>query len=122
MRPGCASSACSRQPDCHLRLRAGRLLSRNASTTSRATCSSSKRRGLLEAEKEGRWVYYRLREAPEGLYAGPFPGGHGAAAGDDMVAADQARFQERMELREGAAAKWASRSATCIGGRGHGRR
>jgi ArsR family transcriptional regulator len=77
---------------------------------------------LLEAEKEGRWVYYRLREAPEAFMRALSQVVMALPAGDDVVAADQARFQERMQLRERGRCQVGIQKRYLIGGRGHGRR
>ena len=56
--------------------------------------------GLLESEKEGRWVYHRLVSNPEYLrelfrVVSMLPDSNG------VFSADLARFEERLEHREG---------------------
>ena len=57
--------------------------------------------GLIKGEKDGRWVYYSVPKARQGFLRALFRAVAQLPATDDTVAADQARFQERMELREG---------------------
>jgi ArsR family transcriptional regulator, arsenate/arsenite/antimonite-responsive transcriptional repressor len=78
--------------------------------------------GLLEAEKEGRWVYYRLRKAPEPFMQALSQVVMALPAGNDIVAADQSRFQERLQLREGGRCQVGIQKRYLMGGRGHGRR
>jgi ArsR family transcriptional regulator len=78
--------------------------------------------GLLEAEKEGRWVYYRLRKAPEPFMQALSQVVMALPAGNDIVAADQSRFQERLQLREGGRCQVGIQKRYLMGGRGRGRR
>ncbi len=56
--------------------------------------------GLLTAEKEGRWVYHRLVQGIR--YLEPlYQMLEALPDSDGVFAADQARFRERMCLREG---------------------
>ena len=77
--------------------------------------------GLLEAEKDGRWVYYRVAEPPDAFVRALYQAVAQLPATDDTVAADQARFQERMRLRDGGRCRVGIQKRYLIDGRRHGR-
>jgi ArsR family transcriptional regulator len=78
--------------------------------------------GLIEGTKDGRWVYYRVTKPQEAFARALYRAVMQLPAKEDMVAADQARFQERMQLRDGGHCRVGIQKRYLIGEKPHGRR
>ena len=78
--------------------------------------------GLIEGKKDGRWVYYSVPKARQGFFRALCRAVAELPAADDTVAADQTRFQERMELREGGRCLVGIQKTYLLGGRRHRQR
>lgn len=78
--------------------------------------------GLIEEEKDGRWVYYTVPRARDGFARALCRAVAELPATEDTLEADQRRFQERMQLREGGRCRIGIQKAYLIGGRRHGQR
>ena len=61
--------------------------------------------GLIEGTKEGRWVYYRIVEAKDGVGEALHQVVNSVPDVDEMFATDREHFTKRMELREGGRCK-----------------
>jgi ArsR family transcriptional regulator, arsenate/arsenite/antimonite-responsive transcriptional repressor len=78
--------------------------------------------GLIEGTKEGRWVYYRLPTVQDSCVRSLYKAVAELPAIDETVAADQARFRERMHLREGGRCQVGIQKRYLLDGRRHGQR
>lgn len=56
--------------------------------------------GLIEGEKEGRWVYYHLAGKDDPMARGLYKLASSVPDADEVFARDQERFEKRMELRD----------------------
>ena len=78
--------------------------------------------GLIEGTKDGRWVYYSVTDPPPDAFVRALYQAVGQLpALDDTVAADQGRFQERMQLRDGDRCRVGIQKRYLIGGGPNGR-
>jgi ArsR family transcriptional regulator, arsenate/arsenite/antimonite-responsive transcriptional repressor len=77
--------------------------------------------GLIEGTKDGRWVYYAVPKPQDAFVRALYQAVAQLPAMDDVVAADQARFQERMQLRDGGRCRVGIQKRYLIDGRRHGR-
>lgn len=58
------------------------------------------RAGLIESEKEGRFLYYGLVDGGDAMARVLYRLVAGVPDSDEVFSSDQGRFEERMELRE----------------------
>jgi ArsR family transcriptional regulator, arsenate/arsenite/antimonite-responsive transcriptional repressor len=78
--------------------------------------------GLIEGTKDGRWVYYAVAEPPQDAFVRAlYQAVVQLPAMDDTVATDQARFQERMQLRDGDRCLVGIQKRYLVGGSPNGR-
>ena len=77
---------------------------------------------VCELVEDGRWVYYFVAEPPQDAFVRALYQAVGQLpALDDTVAADQGRFQERMQLRDGDRCRVGIQKRYLIGGGPNGR-
>ena len=78
--------------------------------------------GLIEGTKDGRWVYYSVAAAKHAFVRALLQAVATLPATDDAIAADQHRFEARMQLRDGGRCRVGIQKRYLIGGRRQSRK